>query len=321
MEKANHTWDSGKITTAATCTKDGVKTYTCTVCKATKTETVKATGHNYGTWTKLNGTQHQRVCANDKTHVEKANHTWDNGKITTAATCTKDGVKTFTCTVCQATKTETVKATGHSYGAWEMLDDTQHQRVCANDAAHTETSPHVWDKGTVTKSPTCTTEGETTYTCTGCGAMVTVPGDAALGHNWGAWTNLNGTSHKRVCANDSTHVETAEHVWDDGTVTTEPTDKAEGVKTYTCTVCGAERTEAIPKPEPTRLIGDVDGDGKVTPTDARLALRASVGLKEKEDVTEGSAGYLAADVDHNGEVTSGDARLILRASVGLETLA
>ena len=321
VEKENHAWDEGKITTPATCTKDGVKTFTCTVCKATKTAAVKATGHSYGAWTKLNDTQHQRVCTNDKTHVEKENHTWDEGKITTPATCTKDGEKTFTCTVCKATKAEAVKATGHSYGAWAKLNDTQHQRVCANDAAHTETAAHTWDDGSVKKAPSCTTAGETTYTCTGCGATVTVPGDAALGHNWSAWTALDGTSHKHVCANDPTHVETAEHDWDDGTVTTEPTDKTEGVKTFTCTVCGATKTEAIPKTEPAipaLVPGDADGDGKLTSADARLALRASVGLQEPGDVEKDSAAYLACDVDGDGKVTSADARLILRASVGLE---
>ena len=42
-------------------------------------------------------------------------HQWDAGKITTPATCTTAGVKTFTCTVCHRTKTETVSATGHSW--------------------------------------------------------------------------------------------------------------------------------------------------------------------------------------------------------------
>lgn len=42
-----HTFDAGKVTKAATCTSTGVKTYTCTVCGATKTETIKKTGHSY----------------------------------------------------------------------------------------------------------------------------------------------------------------------------------------------------------------------------------------------------------------------------------
>ena len=78
-----HAWNSGKVTKAATCTANGVKTYTCTKCKATKTEAIKATGHSY-----------------------------DAGKVTKAPTATTAGVKTYTCTKCKATKTEAIKATG-----------------------------------------------------------------------------------------------------------------------------------------------------------------------------------------------------------------
>ena len=63
------------------------------------------------------------------------------------------------------------------------------------------------------------------------------------------------------------------------------------------------------------LLGDVDGDGKISSADARLALRRSVGL---EDYPEGSVQFLACDVTCDGTVTPEDARLILRASVGLE---
>ncbi|MBP3815511.1 MAG: cell wall-binding repeat-containing protein [Firmicutes bacterium] len=52
MEKANHTWDAGKITKAATQTTEGVKTYTCTVCKGTKTETIPKISK---VWTRLEG--------------------------------------------------------------------------------------------------------------------------------------------------------------------------------------------------------------------------------------------------------------------------
>lgn len=81
-----HTWNEGEVTTAATCTEKGVKTFTCTVCKETKTEELP---------------------------VDPKNHTWDKGEVTTAATCTEKGVKTFTCTACKETKTEAVNALGH----------------------------------------------------------------------------------------------------------------------------------------------------------------------------------------------------------------
>ena len=62
-------------------------------------------------------------------------------------------------------------------------------------------------------------------------------------------------------------------------------------------------------------IGDVDGNGKITAADARIALRASVGL---ENLTADQ--IKVADVDGKPGIAAADARLILRASVGLETL-
>ena len=70
--------------------------------------------------------------------------------------------------------------------------------------------------------------------------------------------------------------------------------------------------------QPAVVPGDVSGDVEVTAEDARLALRAAVGL---ENYAPGSAEFLAADASKDGEITSEDARLILRAAVGLETLS
>ena len=83
----------------------------------------------------------------------------------------------------------------------------------------------------------------------------------------------------------------------------------------------ADPTEGTPPQQPDAQAayktGDVDGDGQVTAGDARLALRASVGL---ESYAANSREAFACDADHDGQITSADARLILRASVGLETL-
>ena len=94
---AEHTWDSGEVTTPEGCETDGVMTYTCTTCDATKTETINATGHS-----------------------------WDDGKITTPATCLEPGVKTYTCTVCETTRTEPIDATGHSYSEEWTTNETYH---------------------------------------------------------------------------------------------------------------------------------------------------------------------------------------------------
>lgn len=107
------------------------------------------------------------------------------------------------------------------------------------------------------KDASCTEDGNTEYWfCSGCEkyfsdaegeheiSTVTIP---ATGHAWGKWQKDNAEQHKRICENDPNHVETAVHTWDDGEVTTPATEDAEGVKTYTCTVCGETKTESIPK--------------------------------------------------------------------------
>lgn len=67
--------------------------------------------------------------------------------------------------------------------------------------------------------------------------------------------------------------------------------------------------------EKTYFAGDADIDNKVTSADARLALRASVGLETLSDVQK-----KISDIDKDNTVTSSDARMILRASVNLEEL-
>lgn len=71
-----------------------------------------------------------------------------------------------------------------------------------------------------------------------------------------------------------------------------------------------------PVDEPKIMLGDVSGDGKITASDARKALRHSAGL----DLLEGDA-LKAADVSKDGKVTASDARKILRHSAGLDLIA
>ena len=69
--------------------------------------------------------------------LPKADHTWNEGEVSKQPTCTEDGIKTFTCTVCGDTKTEVITATGHAWSDWEVKTpatcetEGQETRTCA----------------------------------------------------------------------------------------------------------------------------------------------------------------------------------------------
>lgn len=157
-------------------------------------------------------------------------HTWGNGTVTTEPTETTPGVRTFTCAVCRATRTETIPATGaHDYQftknvAPTCTTDGYDLYTCSGCGATEKRNSkpalgHKWDSGTVTTEPTETTPGERTYTCTVCGQ----------------------TKNETIPATGA-HT----HVWDNGTVTIAPTETTPGVRTYTCTICGQTKSEIIP---------------------------------------------------------------------------
>ena len=101
-----HDWDEGTESTAPTCETEGEMLYTCLACGDTRKEPVPAKGHDWGEWSKTDEKVHQRVCAHDATHVEAQEHSWDEGAVTKEPTIVSKGVKTYTCPVCNGTKTE-----------------------------------------------------------------------------------------------------------------------------------------------------------------------------------------------------------------------
>lgn len=125
-----HTWNSGEITTPATIEAEGVKTYTCTVCGDTKTESIpKLSGsdpdtpshtHTYSSeWTSDKTYHwHAATCEHTTEVSDKAAHNWDGGVITRQPTTSREGIRTYTCTVCGRTKTESIaKLNGGSSGS------------------------------------------------------------------------------------------------------------------------------------------------------------------------------------------------------------
>ena len=275
-----HSWDSGKVTKAATCTVAGTKTYTCTRCKKTRTETIAATGHKVvkdaavaatcETAGKTEGS-HCSVCGTvlkSQTTIAALGHSWDGGKVTKAATCTTAGTKTYTCTRCKKTRTETIAATGHKVvkdaavaATCETTGKTEgsHCSVC-NTVIKAQTTTaalgHSWDSGKVTKAATCTTAGTKTYTCTRC-KKTRIETIAATGHKAVKDAAVAATcetagktegSHCSVCntvIKAQTITAALGHSWDSGKVTKAATCTATGTKIYTCTRCKKTRTETI----------------------------------------------------------------------------
>ena len=99
---------------------------------------------------------------------------------------------------------------------------------------------HQWE-GNVTPA-NCTQGGYTTYTCA-CGESYADAETEALGHDWQEATCTEPRSCKRCGAIDGM---AKGHTWDSGKVTKEPTEKENGEKKFTCTVCGQTKTETIP---------------------------------------------------------------------------
>ena len=173
------------LKSAATCTTKAVYYTSCTECGRSSEGTAdeatfeygNALGHKYGEWVSNGDGTHTRVCANDSTHTEtKACH---GGK----ATCTAKAI----CEVC-----------GKAYG---------------------EMKPHSYANK---KSPeylksaaTCTAKALYYTSCADCGLSSKGTADEAtfeygnaLGHKYGKWVSNGDGTHSRVCANDSTHIET-----------------------------------------------------------------------------------------------------------------
>ena len=199
-------------------------------------------------------------------------------RLKSAATCTSPAVYYQSCSTCGAQGTETFtngEPLGHDYGAWTSNGDGTHTRVCAHDAAHTETEnchggtatctakavcevckaeygeklPHDFTAETVDakylkSAATCTEKAVYYKSCAACGlssagtaSEATFEAGNVLGHDWGAWTSNGNDTHTRVCSRDASHTET---------------DKCHGGEASctmkaVCEVCKAEYGEKDPE--------------------------------------------------------------------------
>jgi len=238
--KKAHDWDEGKVTTEATCKNTGVKTYTCNNCSETKTEVIPMT-----------------------------DHIWDNGKVTTKPSCITPGIKTYTCTVCQKTKIEEIPATGHQHTEVRNVKEaTCTKEGYTGDTYCTDCGEKLSDGKSIPKKDhdyevkehkdaTCTKAGYTLFICKKCRneKREEIP---AAGHLHTEIKNAKeatcmkaGYTGDMYCKDCGEKISSGEviaklaHTWDEGEVTTAPTCTKPGVRTYTCSVCKATRTETI----------------------------------------------------------------------------
>lgn len=219
-----------KITKKATCTEDGVITYTCTECNESYTEKIPATGHKYNdvvteaSCDKGGYTLH--TCANCG-DTYKDDFTAPTGHKYTKTTvkqpsCDTDGVSVYTCDTCGDSYSEVIKAKGHIYAS-----EVTKKANCTDDGVITYTCAICGDKYTevikakghnysaeVTKKATCDTDGVKTFTCADCGDVYTEKLEA-LGHTYGISEVV-----KPTCDND-------------------------GYTKFTCSVCGDSYSKVI----------------------------------------------------------------------------
>ena len=112
-DKADHAFDAGVVTKETTEAEEGVKTLTCMVCGYQKTKTISQLGHTFDTnnWKYDDDNHwHPATCDHKDEKSETAPHEWNDGEISTPANYGVEGVKTYTCVVCKAIKTETIVA-------------------------------------------------------------------------------------------------------------------------------------------------------------------------------------------------------------------
>ncbi|MBR3431828.1 MAG: DUF4214 domain-containing protein [Clostridia bacterium] len=225
--------------TPPTCTEWGSRTFTCTVCGDSYTESLWPLEHNYQITASAEPTAAEdgyRVytctrCGDSYTEtIPKVAHE-HNYTLTaeTEATCTEAGSKTYTCTVCGDTYSESTPALGHDYDTLYYREpmvnlDGYRYVVCRRCGqsdtivipALTHDEQHSYVKTDETPA-TCTEWGSRTFTCSVCGYSYTES----------LWP--------------------LEHWWDEGVVTKEAGYLEEGEITYTCQRDAShKRTETIP---------------------------------------------------------------------------
>ena len=336
-----HTFSDWQVRTPASCTEPGEEFRSC-ACGEEETRSIDPLGHDFAeAWTTDtpasctepgSKSHHCTRCEAkaDVTSIPPLGHSFTNYVYDNNAACTTDGTETAKCDRCDATDTRTAAgtATGHTFSGWQVrtpascTEKGEEYRACACGEEETRSIDPLGHTLVKTEAvePTETSAGNIEYwTCTVCGKLFsdeaanneitqaeTVLPKLEHTHVYGSYA-YDGNAHWQTCACGQTSERTP-HAFGAWTVTKEPTYTEEGSRSRTC-VCGFTETETLPCAV---LLGDVNLDGKVTPTDYLLLKRQ---LVVEDCLTE--AGKQRADINGDGALTPTDYLLLKRMILGL----
>lgn len=270
--------------TPATCTKAGVKTYTCTVCNDKKTETLAALEHSYGkptyAWNGINCTA-ERVCSRDSSHKETETVT-AAVETTQAATCTLEELSTYTAVF-------TNTAFNHQ---------KKENVVTANKLGHDYAVDFTEDK-----PATCTENGSKSRHCSRCDAKTDVTEIPATGHTNGTATTENKVD--ATCTTDGSYDEVVRCTVCNAEIkrvkkiipaTGHTGGTATCQKKAVCTVCNQEYGDLAPHNFDTSAWGyrDASGHAHLCQTDGCTehdTIEAHV-YSDENDTTCNTCGYI-----------------------------
>ena len=329
LPSPGHDFGTGVIHPEPTCTTDGKRTRTCAVCGTVETETLPALGHTWLAWSVTREPScseegvRMRVCAvcgvQDAESIASLPHTWivnentdaDGYAVVQPPACTSPGAKQRVCAVCGGTETAEIPETGHSVSTW-----------------------------TTEKAPTAATKGVEKGVCANCGQTVTrytdklpsvlprnayrlelengsplvfgnefaengdgyliapekMPiGDCLLGLKNAGFLIVTDGQGNRYDDTDA-YIGTGKII----SLVQDPNAPLDRVNIIDYTVV--------------MVLGDENGDGRVTAADARTALRISARLQGTTMI-----GFRACDINGDDRLTAAEARTILRVSAKLQT--
>ena len=257
----SHYWKESKVLAQPTCTEEGSRELTCTVCGEVKTESIPATGHEWAsTYTvdkaatctaegseSIHCTQCGEVKPGSSRAIAKKAHTYGDWTVKTEPTCTKTGVKERKCSVCGDVITESIPATGHEWASTYTVD----------------------------KAATCTAEGSESIHCTQCDEVK--PGSsraiAKKSHTYGSWI-----------------------------ITKEATTDAAGSREKVCSVCADKVTESIPK-----LEKPAEPETPTKPSEPETPSQPEEPAEPSEPETPSKPEEPAKPADPDEDTTGGDA--------------